>query len=489
MDNETATIWIRVGATRASSLTIGGIYRQHQILGQADRETSSLELQRQQETRWTKVINSWTKAARNSRCVVIGDLNLDHLKWATPELHLEKMVDQVKESIETAGFQQHIRGHTRTWRTHSDSLLDQIWSNCGQRIINTVNIVRGASDHNVVGITIAMKDIKTGGDNCRKRVWKNFNAARCLQKFKDANWDEVMNSTNVNVANSILEEGICRIIETEAPLKTVQVRTRYKNWISLETKTEMLIRDMARETAKLTDNEADWQTYRNRRNDCTKLQKADKNKYLLETYKNIEDEKDSGRLFSTTRRLLNWQPAGPPKSFLLDGRLTSKQQQVADIQVNYYANKLEKIRNQLPRVNIDPLATLRKAHQRWIPPSKPEFNLRSATTKDVSQMIKRMKNSHAFGHDKIDAFIIKIGAPALILPITHVINLSLGTSHFPAKWKLARIVPLLKSSDMDKFNPSSYRPHQLAANFVQTHRKGNSNPTAKLFGKNQPVSI
>ena len=62
----------------------------------------------------------------------------------------------------------------------------------------------------------------------------------------------------------------------------------------------------------------------------------------------------------------------------------------------------------------------------------------------------------------VDSFSItwEYGIPAvtLIPVITHVINLSLGTAHFPARWKLARILPLLKSNDCDPLKPASYRP-------------------------------
>ena len=42
--------------------------------------------------------------------------------------------------------------------------------------------------------------------------------------------------------------------------------------------------------------------------------------------------------------------------------------------------------------------------------------------------------------------------------ITHIINLSLGSATFPPKWKISRILPLLKSSDAPKEVPASYRP-------------------------------
>ena len=73
-------------------------------------------------------------------------------------------------------------------------------------------------------------------------------------------------------------------------------------------------------------------------------------------------------------------------------------------------------------------------------------------------MIKKLKISHAYGRDQIDAASVKIASKHLIGPITHIVNLSLGTNIFPQKWKLARILPLLKSKDLDCTTPSSFWP-------------------------------
>ena len=65
--------------------------------------------------------------------------------------------------------------------------------------------------------------------------------------------------------------------------------------------------------------------------------------------------------------------------------------------------------------------------------------LGNVTEREVGLMIRKLKNSHAFGIDQIDAATIKMAAGVLIPSIVHVINLSLGTGKFPARWKLARI--------------------------------------------------
>ena len=146
----------------------------------------------------------------------------------------------------------------------------------------------------------------------------------------------------------------------------------------------------------------------------------------------------------------------------MDGASYSKQKDIANMQAQYYKEKIDKIKNELPRVNFDPLLLLKKAHARWQPVNgKPAFNLKSATEIQVSTIIAKMKVSHAFGVDKIDAETLKLAAPSVIPAVTHTINLSLGTGVFPPRWKMARVLPLLKSNEMDSQLPASYRPISL----------------------------
>ena len=125
-------------------------------------------------------------------------------------------------------------------------------------------------------------------------------------------------------------------------------------------------------------------------------------------------------------------------------------------------DKILAIKSSIPQVNRDSMKHLKKAFNRWIPlGGTPKFELKSVTENEVKAMIDKVKTSHAFGRDQIYSSKIKLGAPYLIPAITHTINLSLGTGHFPAKWKLARVLPLLKGLECDKMNPSSFRPISL----------------------------
>ena len=172
MDAETATIWVRIGSGKNNSITVGGIYREHQQLGRIDPNATSREVQLEQEKRWRIIVNKWKLAARNQNCVVLGDLNLDYLRWNNPEFHLQKMVELVQSQIETLGFVQLVSDSTRAWKNQADSLLDQIWTNCPSKIICHKNQVRGSSDHNVITAEYPLKTSKLGDKMSEKESGK-----------------------------------------------------------------------------------------------------------------------------------------------------------------------------------------------------------------------------------------------------------------------------------------------------------------------------
>ena len=251
----------------------------------------------------------------------------------------------------------------------------------------------------------------------------------CMSQLASACMSQLVDP---NTANSLLEDTIKNIIDIEAPMVTVQVRTKYLKWLEEDTKVLMRDRDNARKTASQTQLEMDWGVYRTLRNTCTQKQKHDRKNYLNRTYANIETEKDSSRLYSLTRQLLGWKQSGPPTSFNVDGNVIKKQQDLANTQANYYSDKIIKIKRNIPWVRSDPLKVLRKAHEDWTPERRiPELNLRNVTPVEVQKIISKMKNSHAYGRDLIDGRMIKLAGKILAAPIAHVINLSLGTQTFP----------------------------------------------------------
>ena len=126
--------------------------------------------------------------------------------------------------------------------------------------------------------------------------------------------------------------------------------------------------------------------------------------------------------------------------------------------------------------------------EKWMPEAEPPvLELKKVSKSEVEKIIKNMKNSLAFGMDELDAVTIKRAGKLLAGPISHIINLSLGNREFPAKYKLAKIIPLRKSTDNNPLEPSSFRPvsqlsvvSKLAEKWIQSQLLAHLERTALL---------
>ena len=243
-------------------------------------------------------------------------------------------------------------GHTRSWEGQADTCLDHIWTNCQGRIVNYRNVVHGGSDHNYIEVTVSAKEVVAGGYNVKKRVWKNYNKDRMIESFKRVDWSSIHQETNVDLANSLLEQKILEILNFEAPMRVVQTRTNFRKWISEDTKTAMKDRDVLKDVARRTQDREDWRQYRIARNSCTAAQRTDKSKYLKGEFKKLEEENDSGKIFSLTKKLLGWTTCGPPVILKIGNQTLRKQKDVADAQAKFYYEKVENIKNTIPRVKL-----------------------------------------------------------------------------------------------------------------------------------------
>ena len=93
MNEEVATVWIKVGARGKKPILLSGIYREHKFLYMPDDTGSD----RNQERRWSSYIQSCVNAATANDVVIIGDTNVDFMKWDSPEPGLKtRLVARMK---------------------------------------------------------------------------------------------------------------------------------------------------------------------------------------------------------------------------------------------------------------------------------------------------------------------------------------------------------------------------------------------------------
>ena len=171
MTDTFTSIWIKISLPGIKSFHICGAYREHQYL----KQDTDWSLQPgEQATRWKTFLRQVETVSMNSICHLIGDYNLDFLKWSTPDQAHKQMILDAKQTLDAGGFHQLIEGITRAWPGQVDTLIDHFWSNAPHKIIQTKNEIRSVGDHNNISAVIRFK----GSDSNRLDVMKKI-----LQEF------------------------------------------------------------------------------------------------------------------------------------------------------------------------------------------------------------------------------------------------------------------------------------------------------------------
>ena len=453
MEEDISAIWVRVGKKSKSSLHIGSIYREHKHIAQTQPNLSG-DISAQNE-RWNRTVNMWRKATKNARCTMLGDVNLDFLKWEAPDHEQTTMVDKTKTDIELGGNTQLIKKPTRFWSGQTPSIPDHIWTNAPDRISSTQNLKRAVSDHNAIIARISTREKTESSHETVTRVRKNFNTERFSRSIGEIDWTEYYTLTDINLINDMFCSKVLEILDREAPLKVFQPRKGYKVWVTEETKLKMTDRDKARDIAIETQDPHRWQTYRAKRNECTKMNNKDRNNHFKKIYTDIANEKDTKNLHKTTRELLGWSTGGPPKQFLVDGKMIQSPKELANTQINYYTEKLSKITQNLPANTEDPLRILKDVATTWEGrDSVNTMKFCELSDLDIVKLISDMGNSTSFGHDNLDSFSMKLAATHLYKPLKHLVNSSLKSETFANVWKLGKLIPLHKGKGCNKTDPS-----------------------------------
>ena len=108
---------------------------------------------------------------------------------------------------------------------------------------------------------------------------------------------------------------------------------------------------------------------------------------------------------------------------------------------------------------------LQQVHDFTLPPENqlpsPTNQLSSITidTTDVAEALHSLNTTKAPGTDDISLLVLKVCSDSLISPITPMLNTCMQSCSIPNEWKIHKIVPIPKSSDLSMVQ--NYRPISL----------------------------
>ena len=273
MDTEISTVWIKIGSTGRKPVYLSGIYREHRFLFQQTDESAS---DRSQTARWNKFIDAWKRAATgNKNVIVIGDTNLDFLRWNDPDPNKVTMVEKTKSEIEMSGFTQIVQNFTRSWPGQPNSLIDQCWLNCPNKLQYIKNVPRTFSDHNMLLLSIMMKEICEDSQETWARDRKKWDTEEYKRQVGLIDWTPLIETQNIDIANDYFHSQLSAILDKMAPMRRYQARRSKANWLTQEIKDLMEKRDQLKMIANMSGLQEDSNNFRKCRNKCvTELRKA-----------------------------------------------------------------------------------------------------------------------------------------------------------------------------------------------------------------------
>ena len=82
--------------------------------------------------------------------------------------------------------------------------------------------------------------------------------------------------------------------------------------------------------------------------------------------------------------------------------------------------------------------------------------LKPTTEQEIIEICTRFLAGTAAGYDQITMTVIKEIIDLIVQPLTYITNLSLSSNTVPDQVKIARVIPLFKTSDLSLF--TNYRP-------------------------------
>ena len=163
------------------------------------------------------------------------------------------------------------------------------------------------------------KVIKSSPRYIRKRCYKGFSPEHFVSAVQQLSWLDLYLSTDVDEAVRLLSSKITFILDTMAPIRTIQVRTKYNPWISKITLNLMKERDDLQKKAAETKDSDDWKEFkkiRNKVNNRLKFEEKNWQKLKLE-----ECGENSGKVWKNVKGLLNWKSSGSPNQLFYNGSL------------------------------------------------------------------------------------------------------------------------------------------------------------------------
>lgn len=400
---------------------------------------------------------------RKEHVLVTGDININILE--SSNVKTSEYLDLMAE----LDLQQAISVPTRL-----DSCLDHIFIRADTHHIVGAVCKSDITDHNMIllGLSMARED----SNSKQSRRLSKINFKRVSEDLAKEDWNNVLNSCDVNLASEQFNETLQTLITKHCTsYYTSRSKQILKPWITPGLKRCMLHRDKLHLDLRKFPNDPTREfVYKRYRNFCNNLLHKLKCQYQSqELQKNKSNPKN---LWKSLKNICSIYSNPSKNSDLLS--VSSNANSSLNFCNEYFANVGNKFAQTILNKLSKSESELAKSMSSLTSNIK-SFFLHPTNTCEVDKIITQLKNDSAPGIDGIQASLIKSIKSHILEPLTYILNLSLSSGVFPTSWKTACVIPIHKSGCT--FSPENYRPISLLTIFSKILEKIVNNQLIKFI--------
>ena len=428
-------VWLKLGHARTKRTLVGTMYREHTPWGTKDGS------QKGQETR----LKRWLETRREiwsgkEEAYMLGDVNLDWLKKDDRAYRSQKMMNNLCEELQEAGWVQLIQQPTHfnnsAGRLATSSLIDHIWTNLPSKVSTCRQEELGTSDHEMVWVDRMARQRVEKVKMTEKRSLKNFRLEDLEARCRKQNWEYVGKGPRTKEMLEdrvrVLSEKIRNILESVALMRKKKLQHKGKpKWMSKELEERMSERASSRKKAKSSRIMDDELEARKVRNTVTKQVRKAKQEYLKKNLENLE--KNSPDAWAAVGEHLGWRKPMAPTMLIQNGDVKSTGKEMADAMIKQYEKKEMEVIQSLGPARDDYLETGRRLTQG----NKAVFSFKRVTKEEVMKQIASVDNKESFGNDEISYGFLKKMSRWIAGEMAAIMNLSLDVRSYPGSWKIA----------------------------------------------------
>ena len=195
-----------------------------------------------QYDRLSRQVNHWrTLAAEDRDLILLGDANLDAMKWENNDYINKDLANLVIDFNLEESVSQLVSENTRTELRGGrveKSCIDHVSTNCPLKCtkVSVIEDELGSSDHLGVAVQKFTKELQNKPQTTKKRSFKNFNQDNFIMEVRNTDFSSVTNEHNLEEAAKEFSTIFKNIQDNHAPIKIFQNRKNYAPWLSDTTK-------------------------------------------------------------------------------------------------------------------------------------------------------------------------------------------------------------------------------------------------------------